>query len=162
MSSTSILVPLHQASSHFVTVVNTGHGSFIRDFVDDFAFAKTPGWCGPSSEALTNDVIDFADRITSSLPGSRYVVEVTPGRDGSLSIIWDDHAGNYVYLDVGPKRTIHLYYDVLGQPKWEGVSIDGDPTISFHLGLAFQFAAFATYSAPIARTSTSNVFRYAA
>ena len=116
----------------------------------------------PFFRSLTKDVIDFADRITSSLPGSQYVVEVTPGRDGSLSIVWDDHIGNYVYLDVGPQQTIHLYYDVLGRPKWEGVSIDGDPIIAFDLEMAFQFAAFPVSSASNYCTTPSDVFSIAA
>src|ERR1019366_5773431 len=90
-------------------------------------------------KALTQDVVDLAERVTGPLPGSQYVVEVTPGRDGSLSIVWDDNAGNYVYLDVGPKKTIHLFYDVIGHPKWEGVSIEGDPEINEHLTRALLF-----------------------
>lgn len=63
-------------------------------------------------------------------------VEVTPGRD-TISFVWSNKKDKYIYLDIGPKDTIHLFYEITGEPKWEGVSIAGDPVIHSHMRRAF-------------------------
>lgn len=110
--------------------------SVLAAFADDFEFAMSAEWSG--SARLTDEVVRLAQSIVSRFGGSRHLIEVFPGKDGSLSLIWDDDSGNYVYLDVGPGKTVHLYYDVVGAPKWEGVSVAGDPRLVEHMDRAFQ------------------------
>src|SRR5450755_191332 len=86
-----------------------------------------------------------------------YLVEVSPGLYGSISFVWDDEKGNYVYLSVGPNDTVHLYYDVVGIPKWEGVGVGvaSDRQLREKLSRAFRFLH------PIAQTESviSSLYR---
>lgn len=89
--------------------------------------------------ALSPSVISLSNHLIDKYASGDHLVEVAPGRNSSLSFVWDDGYGNYVYLDVGPNDTVHLFYDVVGQPKWEGVSVATNSCILDHLALAFQF-----------------------
>jgi hypothetical protein len=113
--------------------------SIVRMHEPSYDFAKVPDWDGNGAVALTDDVIHLADNLAVRFGSSHHLVEVSPGRDGSLSLVWDDNLGNYIYLDVGPNKTVHLFYDVVGFPKWEGVSVASDLSILQHLARAFAF-----------------------
>jgi hypothetical protein len=106
---------------------------------DDYGFAMHEKWDGRSAKALSSTVVARAERLVVRFAGLRHLVEVAPGKDGSLSLVWDDGAGNYVYLDVGPDDTVHLFYDVLGKPKWEGVSVATDLRLLAQMAAAFEF-----------------------
>ena len=111
----------------------------LAGYADEFEFAESDNWDGRGATALTPEVVQLAERLIRSHAGTSYLVEIAPGRDLSLSFVWDDNRGNYVYLDAGPSDTVHLFYDVIGEPKWEGVSVASDPSISEHLARAFRF-----------------------
>ncbi len=108
---------------------------------DEYFYAMTPDW-DPEDEgavAVTESVLELASNIFDEYANYSHFRRITPKRDGSLSFIWDDEEGNYVYLDVGPGQTVHLYHDVIDGGKWEGVSIASDPQIRDHLKIAFKF-----------------------
>src|ERR1700693_5957039 len=106
----------------------------------EYEHALTGNWDQRGAAALSRRTLDLADELISRYATTEHLVEVTPGRDGSLSFVWDDENGRYIYLDVGPNDTVHLYYDVIGEPKWEGVSIASDPQILGKLARAFGSA----------------------
>ncbi len=60
---------------------------------------------------------------------------IIPGSDGSLALVWDQ-LGAYIYLDVGPKASLHLYYKSPFN-KWAGVGSPSNPTMKQNLGIAF-------------------------
>ena len=115
---------------------------------DSYAFAMHDNWDNQGAVALTPDVVTLANSLITGFASTQHLVEIGPGRDGSLSLVWDDSAGNYVYLDVGPNDTIHLFYNVIQLPRWEGVSNARDPRIIGEMVRAFAFlgpAAQAVY-----------------
>lgn len=112
--------------------------SLLAAHRDDYEHAMVPNWDGSGSIALTTDVLARAEDLINRFGTTDHLVEVTPGRDGSLSFVWDDDCGSYIYLDVGPNDTVHLYSDVMGQPKWEGVSVADDQRILVRLSSAFR------------------------
>ena len=111
--------------------------SALVDYRDEYEYAMVPNWNGSGAIALTPRVLDLADALIDGFGTTENLVEVTPGRDGSLSFVWEDARGSYIYLDVGPNDTLHLYHDVPGQPKWEAVSSADDPRILEQLARAF-------------------------
>jgi hypothetical protein len=113
--------------------------SVLGGFRDDYEFALIPNWDGRGAVAVSGEVRQLAVQLIQQYGGLAHLVEVAPGRDGSLSFTWDDSRGNYVYLDVGPRNTVHLFYEGIGSPKWEGVSISSDTRIFNHLVRAFGF-----------------------
>jgi hypothetical protein len=112
--------------------------SLLAAYRDEYEHAMLPDWDGAGSVALTERVLTFADGLINRFGTTDNLVEVTPGRDGSLSFVWEDDRGNYIYLDVGPNDTVHLYSDVIGRPKWEGVSVADDRRILEQLSGAFR------------------------
>lgn len=105
----------------------------------EYDFALSPNWDGEGAKAVTRQVVNLARRIVDKYGSPRSLQEVAPGKDGSLSFIWKDGAGNYTYLDVGPGDSLHLYYEQAGGLTWEGVSVASDPKILEQLAQAFQF-----------------------
>lgn len=112
--------------------------SLLAPYRDDYEHARLPNWDGRGSIALTEDVLALAENIINKFGTTDNLVEVTPGRDGSLSFLWEDERGSYIYLDVGPSDTVHLYSDVIGRSKWEGVSVADDKRILAQLSGAFR------------------------
>jgi hypothetical protein len=112
--------------------------SLLIPYRDEYAHAMRPNWDEEGASTLTPEVEARAAQLIDEFGTTECLVEVTPGRDGSLSFVWDDDHGNYIYLDVGPNDTIHLYHDVIGKPKWEGVSVAGDRRILARLEEAFK------------------------
>jgi hypothetical protein len=123
----------------------------LASFSAEFDYARMNNWDGRGAVALSPMVERLAERLISKYAGVFHLVEVAPGRDSSLSFIWDDYRGNYVYLDIGPSDTVHLFYDVVGEPKWEGVSVASDPRVVDHLTRAFQFLRPRFDLPPVAR-----------
>jgi hypothetical protein len=113
--------------------------SLIQSHRTEFEFAMAPNWDNGRGVAITPAVIDLADYLLSRYASENHLVEVGPNLDGSISLLWDDNNGNYVYLSVGPNDTVHLYYDVVGLPKWEGVGLASDRRILDELKRAFRF-----------------------
>jgi hypothetical protein len=102
----------------------------------EYKFAMLDNWDGCGAVALSPTVIRLAEHLVGQFSGIDHLVEVAPGRDGSISLIWDDERGHYVYLDVGPSDTVHLFYETAGA-RWEGVSVATDPRMANHLQQAF-------------------------
>jgi hypothetical protein len=117
----------------------TKRPSLIQRHRDEFAFAMVPNWDDGQGVAVTQSVIDLADDLVCRYASEDSLVEVSPNLDGALSFIWDDDGGNYVYLSVGPNWTVHLYYDVIGLPKWEGVGFANDTQVLDEMKRAFRF-----------------------
>jgi hypothetical protein len=115
-------------------------------YEDEFAFAMRPDWWPGGSVALSAAVIDLAEQLIENYGTVENLTEVAPGRDGSLSFVWDDHAGNYIYLDVGPNDTVHLYRDTVADGKWQAVSVAGDRRIRQEIERSFRGAGW-----PLAR-----------
>lgn len=111
----------------------------LSGFANEFNFAEKDNWDGRGAVALSSAVKRLAEQLITRYAGTTHLVEIAPGRESSLSFVWDDDHGNYVYLDVGPVDTVHLFYEVIGEPKWEGVSVASDPRILDQLARAFQF-----------------------
>ena len=128
---------------------------------DEYIYAMTPDW-DPEEEgsvAVTQNVINLASDLFNKYANYSHFRRITPKRDGSISFIWDDEEGNYVYLDVGPGETIHLYYDVVDDGKWEGVSSASDPQIRAHLKTAFKFLKYKNSNEIVfGKSSTSPSF----
>ena len=112
--------------------------SVIAAYQDDYAYAMVPNWDGDAAVALTRQVVALAERLIDRYATTENLTQVTPGVDGSLSFVWEDRRGNYVYLDVGPGDTVHLYHEIAGNPAWEAVSVASDPRIIAELATAFQ------------------------
>lgn len=150
----SLTLP-HMSSSLFFRT------SLLAPYKAEYEYAMVPQWGGDNYTALTSSVVRLAEKIIEEYGTTEHLHEVGPGKDGSLSFVWDDEEGRYIYLDVGPNDTVHLYYDIDGE-KWEGVSIASDPRILKHLADAFSRCGWSavrlTYRAVI--PSQSNRARY--
>jgi hypothetical protein len=133
--------------------------SFLASFEADYSFAMAPNWDGGGAVELTRDVVKLADRLVREFASTSCLQDVTPGNDGSLSLTWDDGQGNYVYLDVGPGQTLHLFYNVIGHPNWEGVSVASDRRILEQMVRAFGFLRPRMVFAPVSIRANSNVGR---
>lgn len=107
----------------------------LADSRSEWEYATVSNWDGEGALPLTSDVIARAQRILNA-GNPRPPDEVSPGIDGSISFVWRSSVG-YVYLDIGPNDTIHLYYDGRNG-KWEGVSIEGETELENHLRKAFD------------------------
>ena len=69
-----------------------------------------------------------------------YALEKEPvafgsNENGSLYFIWEDDCGNHIFLEVGPARTIHLFYNMTVLGRWEGLFCADDQ------GIVEKFAA---------------------
>jgi hypothetical protein len=115
--------------------------SLLAPFKTEYEFAMVPDWDGPGTVALSSKVISIAEKIIESYSTLDQLVEVGASRSGSISFIWTDADEKYIYLDVGPNETVHLYYDVTGE-KWEGVSVASDPRILGKISRAFARAGW--------------------
>ncbi len=120
------------------TVQFSAQSSALAPYRDEYEHALIDDWDGAGAVAVAPQVLEQAEKLIDEFGTTENLVEVTPGRDGSLAFIWEDKRGSYIYLDVGPGNTLHLYHDVVGQPKWEGVSVANDPRILRELSLAFR------------------------
>jgi len=116
-----------------------GEESIVKRHYDEFAFALASNWDERGARAVSEDTVKLAHSILDRYATDTEPSEVAPGRDGSLSFIWDD-ADNHVYIDIGPNDTIHLYYDLEGNSKWEAVSVAGDQEMLALFANALQFA----------------------
>lgn len=106
----------------------------------EYEFALKPNWDGKGAAAITSQVIKLARLILQKYAAAKYLAEMSPKKDGSISFVWDDSSGNYVYLNIGPQDFIHLYSDVVGQPKWEGVSVASDSAMVERVSRALRFS----------------------
>jgi hypothetical protein len=136
--------------------------SLLAPYRDAYDYAMVANWDNDGAVRLTREVVHLAARLINEYGTTEHLAEVGPGRDGSLSFVWDDNRGNYIYLDVGPSDTLHLYRDVAGQPRWEGVSIASDSRILEEISSAFRDAgwlhpATIVYSFP---ASAPNISRW--
>jgi hypothetical protein len=111
--------------------------SILNAYRSEFAYALNPGWDG-DAPPIAQSVVDLAERLLGRYATTTHLVEVSPGEDGSLSFVWNDEGGNYIYLDVGPGDTVHLYCDLANGSKWEGVSVASDARILDRLTQAFR------------------------
>lgn len=111
----------------------------FETYQDEYLYAMNPDWDGEGAIPVNDNVIALAEGLFNKYAGQESLLGITPGKDGSLSFLWDDHSGNYVYLDIGPNQTIHLYFDVIDGSHWEGVSVADDPEIHKYLRKAFKF-----------------------
>jgi len=120
----------------------------LRAYVEDFDFAMTPNWDGEGARALSRLVINLARMFLDRFGPADAQLDVAPGADGSLALTWGD-GHSYMYLDVGPNDTVHLFYDVVDLPKWEGVSVASDGRIHAEMArAASHFGGQARVSTP--------------
>src|SRR5690349_2824078 len=138
-----------QIDSHTASRVTVGAGtanavtsfshrlSVLAPYEEEYLHAMRSGWDGADAAALTWGVVDLAERLIGRFGTTDHLTEVAPGKDGSLSFVWDDRNGNYIYLDIGPGDTVHLYRDTIADGKWEAVSVANDPRILAEIGRAF-------------------------
>ena len=113
----------------------------LETYQEEYLYAMRPDWDGEGSVPVTDSVVKLAEDLFNQYASQEFLLGITPGKDGSLSFLWDDNSGNYVYLDIGPNQTIHLYYDVIDGGRWEGVSVADEPEIKKQLGKALKFLA---------------------
>jgi hypothetical protein len=116
--------------------------STLTPYCDAYEYAMVPNWDNDGAASVTPEVVQLAARVIDEHGTTEHLVEVGPGRDGSLSFVWEDDKANYIYLDVGPNDTVHLYRDVTGRPRWEGVSVAGDARILEEISSAFRDAGW--------------------
>jgi hypothetical protein len=112
--------------------------SVLAAHQNDYVYAMVPNWDGDAAVALTQQVVNLAGQLVERYGTTENLTQITPGVDGSLSFVWEDRRGNYVYLDVGPGDTVHLYHDIIGNPTWEAVSVASDPRIIAQLAKVFR------------------------
>jgi hypothetical protein len=132
---TQIWISVDQPRLQFLSIAIGRPGFDLNRHRELWEFALHADWDGDSAVAVTGDVVRLAQRLidenTLMEPS-----ETVPGIDGSLSFVWEA-SGSYCYLEVGPAKTVHLYYDnAVG--KWEGVFWDGDADLREHLRKAFR------------------------
>jgi len=132
--------------------------SLLARFSEEYHYAFQENWDGAGSVALTQNVLESAESLIESYGTLDHLTEITPGRDGSISFVWEDEDGKYIYLDVGPRDTIHLYYDLGPELKWEGVSVESDPRILARIENAFRSTGWRLRQMPVVRfhPTTSN------
>lgn len=106
--------------------------SLLVPFRDEYESAMEPNWDEAGALAIVPAVERLAARLIEDFGTVEHLIEVSPGQDGSLCFVWDDDQGNYIYLDVGPNETVHLYHDVRG-----GDEVGG----RFHCWRSADFAA---------------------
>src|SRR5215211_1890421 len=113
-------------------------GSPLDQFFHEYCHAMTPNWDGRGASAVSEQVVQLAEDLLRLAP-LKDLVELNPGRDGSLSFVWESASGNYLYLDVGPNDTVHLFYETETGETWEGLSVASDQRLirEMHRGFAF-------------------------
>lgn len=113
----------------------------LQKYRDQFDFALSPNWDGENSPAICQAILLRANRMLTSLGEHmhKYIAEVSPSPDGTLSIIWDNREGTYIYLGIGPGETMHVYYQLRDGRSWEGVSLASDATLDNNLKIALNF-----------------------
>ncbi len=104
---------------YFPSVTGKSFGFDLLDHSDDFSFACSPGWDGKDSPRLTDSLISTIRELFQRL-GAPTPSDIYPGKDGSLSFVWESGA-QYIYCDIGPDDIFHLYYNINNQ-KFEQVS----------------------------------------
>jgi hypothetical protein len=143
-------------------LISANTTSFIQRFTvlsayaEDYEFAMFAGWDGADVVVLAPEVLALAERSIGGYATTDHLIEVTPGKDGSLSFVWDDDQGNYIYLDVGPGDTVHLYHDLVRGPKWEGVSVASDRRILDKLTRAFKETGWPLHQLVVVSVPSSN------
>jgi hypothetical protein len=114
--------------------------SVLAPYREAYEYAMVPNWDNDGAVSLTPGVVRLAASLIGEYGALEHLVEIGPGRDGSLSFVWEE-GGSYIYLDVGPEDTVHLYRDVAEQ-RWEGVSVASDPRILERISSAFRDAGW--------------------
>ena len=111
-------------------------GSNRATFIDELSYATQNNWDGAGALPLCDGVLNSASQIWSRYANLFEPEEVTPGKDGSLALVWEK-GRTYVYVDIGPGKALHLYYDA-PTGKWEGVGSIKDRRLAGRLDLAFK------------------------
>jgi hypothetical protein len=88
---------------------------------DEYEFARTASWDDAEAEPITDEVIVNAKQFFASLPVLPTPSEVSPLSDGALSFVWDLATG-YLFIGIGPRAALHVYYDIPGLGKWERIT----------------------------------------
>jgi hypothetical protein len=133
-----LIRPYVNQSQPWVLQVDT-KASILRAHFGDYDFALVDNWDGSGAKRIEHEVLSLAEQVLSDYSSQTFLAEVCPGREGSLSFVWDDGGKNYVYLDIGPQNALHLFYNVEGHPKWEGVSLADDVVMHANLVKALFF-----------------------
>lgn len=110
--------------------------SGIRSALLDVDYTSQPNWDGEGALKIDRLVIELAAATCERFAHDVLPDEIIPGSDGSLALVWDQ-SENYVYLDVGPGASLHLYYKS-NVGKWEGVGNADNPTLQHQLKQAFR------------------------
>ncbi len=119
---------------------------------DEYDFALADNWDGNNAKAVTRNTLRSLQSIINEVGTWDHIVEISPGRDGSISATWEDAKGRYIYLSIGDDKTLHLYSSDNGQKVWEGVSLVTDRRILQRLQEAFS------YWRPLSARSISYIF----
>jgi hypothetical protein len=98
---------------------------------------------------------DDTEALIAELRAPSPLSEVSAGKDGGVCFVWEV-ADHYLYLDVGPNHTLHVYHKVGAETPTEFVTTAFDGEIEGFLGTLFQ-ALFETHSRPALEASRSRV-----
>lgn len=104
----------------------------------EYDFAFQTNWDGRGAVSLDRQVVDLASTILQRHAEDLEPTDITPGSDGSLSFTWEDRHGNYVYCDIGPRDSVHVYHSVRGDRPWEQVSVASDAALLSQLANALD------------------------
>lgn len=120
------LAPVHESALFsYIEAVQLPSLSFgitlSERLVNAFTSAKNPDWDGLGARAVPEVVFEIAKEIIDKCVPGKPPIDYGPTPGGTLSYVWEDNRKNHVFLEIGPKKTVHLFYDTEQMGRWEGV-----------------------------------------
>lgn len=97
----------------------------LRSLREEYDFAREEDWDGAGGKPISGEVLTNMAYLLGSLPPLPPPSEVAPLTDGALSITWEEPAG-YLFIAVGPKNVLHVYFDIQSLGKWERITSVGN------------------------------------
>ena len=125
----------------------------LQSFTSEYDFARKKDWDGAGARPITGEVLISMAYLLNSIPPLPPPSEVTPLSDGALSIVWEKPAG-YLFIAVGPKNALHVYFDIPGLGNWEHITFLGNAVARRQVIAAARAIG---YSQSIPKTDETNL-----
>lgn len=79
-----------------------------------------PNWDGEGAPPISRGTLQNAQCFLKQLPRGTPKVDVAPGIDGSIGMLWET-TDTYIYVDIKPEGRVHYYYQLEGEQSQEEV-----------------------------------------
>ncbi len=130
----SILTKSYQPAVYVVQSTSAFNSRWIVEAIDH---ARQPDWDGEGSIAVADSCVQCAEDLFKDLVVPSLEPEILPIVRGGINFSWE-RGDDYIFVEIRNDTSVHLYYNIVGIQKWEGVRFADDPTLWEKLSFALS------------------------